>query len=403
MLKPYFRINEVSGINMMIASDGNLSINVCVVKASGNHLEIEKKVIGLTSLKQLKEALPSKVPIALNLVGKGILIKQIEGSEEVNANNFGKILPNANPEDFYIQQFVSSEQSFVSLIRSIEAEKWLKELTDLELNVLSLSLGPFVVQQVVPQLNFYGDNIVFDGHEIQRNEQANWISYRYASETGSAFLVKLETEKIDERLILPYAAAFQLILVNDLPVINARVSILDSKLNAAVAEQKVTVISLITLAVLFALLLINFVLLTHYVTVNEQLALRAGQTARNIIDVDKLNVDIKHKEALLDTLGWDGGINNGVYIYRIAQLLPPEITWQAVAVNPVDLSHEKEERNIHFLSRKIKVTGYSQKIIVVNEWMGRIKSLSWVKNVQLQNYTYNNERNTGEFTAIIDY
>jgi Tfp pilus assembly protein PilN len=403
MLKPYFRINEVSGVNLTIASDASLCINVCVVKANANQVEIKKKAIGLGSLKQLKEALPAKIPVALNLAGKGTLVKKIQGAEEIDANNFAKILPNANYEDFYLQQFTSGAQSYIALIRKEEAEKWLQELADLGLEVLILSLGPFIIHQVFPQLNFYGEEIVFDGHQIQRNEQAEWMDYKQVGQTDSTFPVKLETEKIDEKLVLPYAAAFQLILFNNLPVISANVIQLQKKLSSALIEQKITVISIVTLMALFVLLLGNFFLFTHYTTQNDQLALRAGQTARDVTGVDKLNADIKHKEALLDTLGWDGGINKSVLIDRIAQLLPPEITWQEVAVNPVDLSHEKEQRNIHFLSRKIKVTGYSQKIIAVNEWMGRVKSLGWVKNVQMLNYNYNNEQNTGQFTVIIDY
>jgi Tfp pilus assembly protein PilN len=403
MLKPYFRINEVCGVNMIIALDGSLLINACIIKTSGNQLEIEKKIIGLTSLKQLKTALPSKVIISLNMVGKGILIKQIDDSVRIDADNFSKILPNANSDEFYVQQFISGGKSFVSLIRRTEAEKWLQEFINLDLEVLSLSLGPFTVQHVLPQLNFYAERIIFDGHEIHRNEQADWVSYRYAVENRSTFPIKLETEKIDEKLLLPYATAFQLILIDDLPGTNANVPQLQTKLKAALSEKKITVITLLVLGALFALLLGNFVLFTHYNSINEQLALRAGETARNVTDVNKLNTDIKHSEDLLDSLGWDGGINKAIYIDRIAQLLPPEVTWKDVVVNPVDGSMQKGSKSPHFLNRKIKVTGYSQKIMLVNEWMGRLKSLSWVKNVELQNYTFSNEENTGQFTAIINY
>lgn len=403
MLKPYFRISEISGVNITVAANGDLSIHVCVVKAKANELEIIKKVVGLTSLEQLKEALPAKVPVALNLVGKGILIKRIGGSEEISQNNFDKVLPNANAEDFYMQQFVAGGQSYISLIRTGEAEKWMEGLALLDLKVLSISLGPFVLQHILPQLNFYGENIVFDGHIIQRDDQAKWINYQYSAHTAATFPIKLETEKLDERLVLPYAVAFQLILAQELPLITAQISALNAKLKSALAEQKITLISMIALGALFIFLLINFLLFTHFSTANDRLALTVGQSQRNVIDIDRLNRDIKQKEALLDTLGWDGGINKSVYIDRIAQLLPPEITWQEVAVNPVDQSREKEERTIHFLNRKIQVIGYSQKVILVNEWIGRIKILKWVKNVQLLNYSYDNEQNNGKFTIIIDY
>ena len=75
MLKSYFRINEAAGVNIAIASDGELSISVCVVKASGNQLDITKKETSLRDIKDLIKHVPANTPIALNLTGKGILIK----------------------------------------------------------------------------------------------------------------------------------------------------------------------------------------------------------------------------------------------------------------------------------------------------------------------------------------
>jgi hypothetical protein len=49
------------------------------------------------------------------------------------------------------------------------------------------------------------------------------------------------------------------------------------------------------------------------------------------------------------------------------------------------------------------MAGSSARIIEVNEWIARIKTKKWVKNVQLENYNYNNELSTGKFNIIVDY
>jgi Tfp pilus assembly protein PilN len=403
MLKSHFRINEIAGVNMVTASDGSLVINACVVKAEGNQLEIIEKSGGLKDPKELTKFLPAKVPVALNLVGKGILIKQTEKLTSIIEQDFSKILPNARSDDFYLQHFVSGATSYVALIRKEEADKILTKFKESGLEVLSVSLGPFAVQQVFPQLNFYGEEIIFDGHLIQRNEQGDWLTQRYATTNVSLFPVKLETEKIEEQFILPYAAAFQLILAGSLPLIQAQFPEADSKLKSALSYQRVMVISMVVLFTLFVLLLINFVMFSHLSSNNERLATQVGETSRNMADVEKLNAEIKQNEALLDTLGWDGNINKSVLIDRIAQLLPPDVTWQEVSVNPVSAVRRNEEKTIRFTRRTILVKGTTQRIVLVNEWIGRIKSLKWAKGVQLQNYTYDNEENTGEFTVIIDY
>jgi Tfp pilus assembly protein PilN len=55
------------------------------------------------------------------------------------------------------------------------------------------------------------------------------------------------------------------------------------------------------------------------------------------------------------------------------------------------------------LPQKIEVKGISPQIIPVNEWIARIKTRRWVKGVQLESYTYNNELNTGQFILTITY
>src|SRR5882757_7874292 len=128
MLEQYYRINEAVGVSIHIHSDGSVLLQLCSVAASGNELNIDKKVTDLKATGQLKEHIPAKSVIALNLSGKGVLQKKIEKTEEINQNNFNQILPNANIEDFYIQNFISGESSFVSVIRKVEADKWINEL-----------------------------------------------------------------------------------------------------------------------------------------------------------------------------------------------------------------------------------------------------------------------------------
>jgi Tfp pilus assembly protein PilN len=112
---------------------------------------------------------------------------------------------------------------------------------------------------------------------------------------------------------------------------------------------------------------------------------------------------IKAKEQKLKALGWDGGINKAILIDQLAASLPQEITWKAIEVNPVDVSGSRIQRLVMFKDGQIKVTGLSQQIIPVNEWMARVKILKWVKSVQLENFGLNQELNTGQFTINITY
>lgn len=403
MLEQYYRISQIAGIAIHINNDGTILIHVCTVIASGNELNIEKKIINIDSVEQLKQHLPDRSSIALNLSGKGVLHKKIDRVEFIDQSNFSKVLPNANIEDFYIQNFISGDSSFVSVIRKDEADKWIGQLQKIKLIPLMLSLGPFPIEQVISQLNIYSNEISINGHSITRNEKAEWINYRFDPAVTEAFPIKIASEKIDERLIIPYAAAFQLVLAVKLDPIQAKVGGIEAEFQRRLANNKIKVQGFLVLIVIFILLLTNFGLFSWLQSSNEALTGQVSRYNQNTTNLQDINGQISNKENKLKTLGWDGGINKSSLIDQIAALLPEEISWKEVALNPIDINNTRLQKTLTFYTNRILVTGTSEKIIPVNEWIARIKAKKWVKNIQLESYTYNNELNTGQFSITIDY
>jgi len=403
MLEKYYRINQAAGVSVHVSNDGTLAVAACLITVQDNKLDIAKKIPGLSTLGELKTQLPPKIYIALNLSGKGILHKRIDKVNEVNQNNFNLILPNGNPADFYIQHFISGDHSFVSVIRRVDADKWISEIETLGFIPLMLCLGPFPVQNIVSQLNVYDQEIIFNGNIIHRDEQSNWASYRYEDSALSPFALKVELEIIHETLVVPYAAAFQLILASQLDPIHAEVPALETVFNQKLADNKLKVQGFMVLAVLFTLLLINFVLFSWLGSSNAELSAQASKTAQSTTDIQGISDTIKQKEGLLHILGWEEGISKSALVDQVAAMLPPELSWKEVAIDPVDLNTTRAQKSLTFYNRVIRIVGNSEKIIPVNEWIARVKTKKWVKNIQLDSYAYNSELNTGQFTITINY
>ena len=403
MLENYYRINQAAGISIYFGQDGAVLISACNITAKDNRLDIDKKVPELYTVEELKPHFAAKTFVALNLSGKGILQKQIEKTDEIHTGNFSQILPNANFEDFYIQNFVSGSQSFISVIRKAEADKWIDQLKDQGYSPLSLSLGPFPVQNIISQLNIYGNEVLFDGHLIERDDELQWTGYRYDPTALSPFVLKIESEVINEKLLIPYAAAFQLVLASNLDAIQAQVPSLAVEFQKKLVDNKLKVSGFGVLAFLFVLLLVNFFLFSWLNSANNKLTGQVSRSAQSTTDIQQVNDQVQQKEALLKTLGWESDMNKSTLIDQLASLLPPEITWKEAAVDPIDLSASRVQKAVVFFDRKIRITGTAEKIIPVNEWIARIKTKTWVKNVQMDSYTFNSELNTGQFIILIDY
>jgi len=403
MLEKYYRINQAAGISVDIRQDGSLAISLCIVHAEGNQLDLEKKITGISSVNELKTHLPAKFSVALNLSGKGILYKQTEKIEDIDQLSFSKILPNARFDDFYIQNFISGEFSFVSVIRKTDADKWIGQFAQLGIQLQKLSLGPFVIANIADQLNIYEGDIVIDGHYIRRNEKKLWIDYRYDQSSDDQFPIKLASETIDKKLVIPYAAAFQLILCSQIDPVGIEVPSLETTLNQKLDENKLKVRGFIILAVFFLLLLINYVILSWLGAANSRLDSQVSMNDQNTDSLNKIEESVKKKEASLDTLGWEGGLNKSILIDQVASLIPAEITLSEISVNPLDHANSRAQKSIAFLKRRIRIAGNSDQIIPVNEWIARIKTRKWVKGISLDSYNFDSEHNTGRFLISIDY
>ena len=405
MLQDIAGFQTAVGVAVKGEADGALVISACVISRKSDQLSIVSKLTGITSIQELSNQtdLPKKPLISLNITGKGILYKQSGKIETITPANFGQLLPGADFEDFYVQIFVSGGQSFIAVIRKTEADRLIRQFRDEGFNPVMLSLGPFPVDTILPQLNVYDGDVIFDGHIISRDEQKEWVSYRYDAAATPSFPVKIETEQIDERLILAYAAAFQLLMAERIDTVTAFVEDIDNAYREAISIRKTKAYCVLMLVVLFVLLLINFVLFSYYTSSNSQLAYQVSRSAQNASQIKATADHIKIKEQQLQFLGWDGGISKAKLTDQLAAEMPPEITWKQVEINPVDVNGSRNQKSVQFKDGLIRITGLSEKIIPVNEWMARIKTKHWAKDVQLENYSFNNELNTGQFIVNITY
>jgi Tfp pilus assembly protein PilN len=403
MLKQLYRFNQAAGLAIHIQQDGSFVMDGCLLSIKQQKLELEQKFLGCNNINELNKHLPGKQLLAVNLSGKGILSKRIEKTDEVNAANFNQVLPNANIDDFYVQNLISADYSFVSVIRKAEADKWFNQLKELGYQPVILSLGPFAVKNIMGELNVYGGDFVFNGHQIARDEHGEWLNYHYDPSAKAEYKIKIQAETIDEKLLLPYAAAFQLILNEQIAPVSAAAQPYTNLLAGKQADVKFKASAMLVLITVFLLLVVNFILFSWLQSSNMQLNTQLSRTQQNTNDV-KVNSDqVKEKEAILQGLGWDNKVKKSLLIDEVAAVLPHDVSWTGVTINPLDAGGSQQARSLIFLNNTIKVSGLAEKVLSVNEWLARIKTKAWVKSARLDSYAFNNELNTGAFTLTINY
>ena len=403
MFERFIQLNSALGLSIQINMDNSVDLSACKIQRHKNRLDFVKKISGLKSLNDVGDYFSNEPNIALNLNGKGVLHKQVENTPVLTPLQFAQSFPGANMNDFYIQNFRSGLKSFISVIRKTEADRWIMLCKNHGLNPLIISLGPFPVHMITPQLNVYGDTLLFDGHLIKRNADLDWESYQYERESRSPFPLKIENEVLEEQLLLAYSSAFQLLFAHFADTVQARVPQLDEEFKLLISRKRTTVTVLAALGAFFLLLIINSYVLWAINSENRKLNSRVSRSVFGSREHAALAGLIKSKEAQLQELGWNGQYNKAALIDQLALSLPNEVSWNELTINPVDVSGSRNSQQLLFEDSNIRIMGSSKRIVPVNNWISELEKLSWIKMVKLESYTYDQESETGQFVLKINF
>ena len=395
-------MSACAGAEVHLLADGTFDIRMVQLSLQQKLIHIEEKKECKGGLDQIR-SIDLKGPLAVTLTGRGVLIKKTGRLESLTEQSLRHLFPGFKPEEFYLQHFKSAVSSFVALIRKEIADPVLLALKKQGAEILLFGLGPFVVDQVIPQLNNYQENLVFDGHKVTLDTQKDWMDYQFTPGLKAEFDLKIDIELIPEHFLVAYAAAFQLILNDRLELIEVESDEIKRRLIEFSAKLKFQRNGAIVLFSFFVLLLLNFLIFSFYHSANEQLAGKAGQRSNLYAGRQKLEAEVKEKEKQVKQLGWNHGEHYAYLCDQIGQTVPASILLNELSVNPLKgnglVSSEKNELE----TGSMRITGQSASVYVINDWIYALKQKPWVKAVQLQKYATDDQKGVQVFTLLLSY
>ena len=400
---PSLWISNCLGLELIIGAGGEATFNAVSIRVEGKSLTFEKKVTGLTSLEAMRSAFPGGPFCALVINGKGILHKQIAKVTALDEKTMGQILPNASPEDFYIQNFESGGSSFVSLMRKPDADTWLARLKASGFKLLSLSFGPFPVQQVFRQLNLGQREAVFGNYQIQRDGDGHWLNWATSPAHQATFPIKVEDELLDENVLIAYGAAFQLLYFAKIYPVVAEAGALEEARAALSGNKKLQAAGLALLITFFLLLVINFIVFSYYASQVDKISLISRNTIQERGQAQAKFTELSSNMALLDSVGYNGGLNEARMIDQLAGCLSSGMGWKMLAMSPIDETKARNEKKTVFTDRLVRIQGECEEVGRVNNWIEKARKLAWVKSVMMENYSINQESGKGEFIISVRY
>lgn len=387
------------GIELKWLTDTTFSCRYCVLTKNKNSLTIDTKKVVEGSLSTIIESLPRNYPVALVLSGKGTLHKiinteEVSGSEQMLKHAF----PGVEENDFYSQIFTDERTSLVSIVRKSVADPLLEKLERAGVKIYNLTVGAIVTTQVWPQLNIINKEIRFDGHSFSLSESKTLLSYSANPDFKHELPLKIGDENIPENIIVAYAAAFQLMLHERLLLVTTNSESIQTAFRKFLEQAKLKKQLMVLTFSLFFLLLTSFLIFSYYNSENSRLVREVGNQTASADHSELLQRHIAENEYLMKRLGWNGGYNYGYLLNELGSSAPNRLVLKSILMN--DYKTDEEKRN---MEPNIRVTGTTDNLAAVNNWIFILKEKPWVKTVKLVQYQQEAESDLYQYNLLLTY
>jgi hypothetical protein len=395
MLAPF---DHLLGIEIKLLQDGSYRCSYAVVRRKGNVLDIleQKQVEG--SLVKVLESLPRKYPLALALSGKGIIHKRSEGKHDGQSGLFREAFPSVEKKDFYVQELSREDSSWISVVRKTLAVDILGKLKSAGLKVYALSLGGLPVLGIWDMLGEMRESFSADGHHFSVSGEGGFSGYLYAETEEGENKVKLAGDKVAPQAVLPYALAFQLFLHDRVEMVKAENEGIDLAFVTFLEDSGLKKAASVFIFVLLGMLLISFLVLSHYNSENAALSEQAGHLTAAADQGDVLKKEIALQKTKLTRMGWNGGYSYAFLLNEIGSSRP-----RLLNLTQVQFGEEKKTVPQGGTENTVKISGETTNLSSVNNWIFMLKEKKWVHGVKLLRYQQDMGSESYLFNLLIEY
>ncbi len=262
---------HILGIELTLLQNEAYRCSYAVVTRKGDNIDAVDQHTVEGNLVKVLERIPRKYPVALSINGKGIIHKQLKGIGTEKKDLFREAFSSVERKDFYVQEALSGDQVWISIVRQTWIDDIVGKLQSSGLDVYMLSLGALPVISIWELLGGTGEGFLASGHQFEVDPEGNIMGYRYQEGTEDKGNLKLGNTKLKSTLLVPYALAFQLFLHDKLSVVKVENEQVDHRFKEFLEFSKLKKTAGIFVFALLGLLVISFFALTHYNAENAKL------------------------------------------------------------------------------------------------------------------------------------
>lgn len=384
--KKYHIKNEVCALEVQY-NDSQITYNYVILKNTGKKLEIVQKGSLKDDLELPKQVLKLKLPLVLVLNGKGVIVKKVnvlEGEFELKRLIEDNI-PALNLNDLMVQVYMQSDNTaFVCFCRKDIVNGLINELVKSKYDVVNVLIGASSILGMKP---FWNDLNCIPS-TLQLIELRNGQIESLIPITKEVSSIKIGDLILDKENTLAFSAGVSYLTQRKI-VQNADKSF-DKIYNDHIDRNKLKVLTLLLVAMAFLMAVTNVIFYTNYFDKNNKLEAELGVYQSKHDQINQLLSAYESKKSLIENAGLLNKNKLSEYADKIGECLPQEVILNQLYFNPLKESESKDSL-IEFKAKHLTIKGNCNKSLIINDWLNVLKMQDFVKEVNLQKFTYNNE------------
>ena len=383
LLKP----DKIAALYIQSTDNVALTIHYCLVEFKKGKAYIVKKG-QFSQLEELPSHIETSTPLIISLNGKGVLHKTIDAALLNNdkIHVAGKLFPNINIDDFFIQTFQMEKSGILSLVRNDQVFPYIEKITKQGFSIYALVLGEYEIlayESIFHNNHFDNNSLITASKDcLQLHPQTNIDGKNLQQYEYVAFC-----------LILSYVSGSLQHTENK--------NIVEVK---ELSEEKIIFNKggIVLLGFIFVILMVNFVIFQFLSDKHNALQEKQLLLGGKINKYKELEDKLKRKQQLLQEIGWSETSHASFYADRIGATIPKGLRLTNMQIHAEDQQKSKEERRLVLEAGKINVKGESASAMLVNDWQKTLEKQKWVANAKVKSYQYDIKERIGKFEIEIN-
>ncbi len=372
-------------INAVLHDDGTL-FHVVETQVTKEQLEIQKSFTA-KSLEELAAKVPKNLPVLMVFSGQRIITKKTESKAGYESG----ILFNSDPDDFYWYELQQEKEWFVSVVRKRDVNGILDDIAQLGLSIIDIAIGPLVVHSIKPLLG-KTPAINVDGYSMAfEKDVLTELGKHQNLADGDSEVYDIGEEQLFRQYLLPFAAIVNYLYPN-LASLRDTGFLLEKRQEYRFKKAFDTT-GMIALPSFLIVLLTSYLLLGYYQ--DKYLDLQVKIEEQNVAYNKMINLqeDKGNKEAMLNESGLSDSNFLTYYVLQITKQVPEEVSLTVLNTFP-SVKKIKPKEKIQFQHNRIEIEGSALSNGAFTQWIKAVKTLKWVDNLEIMDFTKNGKVNT---------